>query len=238
MKINPIHNAMRYAAALCLCLALLSCERNRTVEDTEEITVDTAEREDTARVVRTGKTAEDRLEELRGWMNEKSGSADTAIRRDWPEVKEKFRQRTAELDEDIDSLSAESKEEYNQLKSRYQRWEERQERRQQTPLDKAKLTQWQEQLLREYKDINKISPQNIREAYLTFMGVVRAKRQKWTQSDWDYVDYVYGQLNQRRGEIEGQIASGDNLKIRSLQAEYLTLEGSADAGSLMRDLRK
>ena len=238
MMIDTFYKTMRYAAALCLCLALLSCERNRTVEDTEEITVDTAEREDTASVVRTGKTAEDRLEELRGWMNEKSGSADTAIRRDWPEVKKKIRLRTAELDKNVDSLSAESREEYNQLKERYQRWEEREERRQQTPLDKTKLTKWQEQLLREYKDNDKITPQNIREAYLTFMGVVRAKRQNWTQSDWDYVDHVYGLLNQRRGEIEGQIASNDNLKIRTLQAEYLTLEGSADAGSLIRGIRK
>jgi hypothetical protein len=238
MDTDTLHKITRYIAALCLCLALLGCERNRTVENTEEITVDTAEREDTAHLVKTGKTAEDRLEELRGWMNEKSSSADTAIRRDWPEVREKFRQRTAELDKNVDSLSAESREEYNQLKERYRTWEEREQRRQQTPLDKAKLAQWQEQLLREYKDVKKITPQNVREAYLTFMGVVRAKRRNWTQSDWDYVDNVYGQLNQRRSEIEGQIASGDNLKIRTLQTEYLALEGSADASSMIQGIRK
>lgn len=228
---------MKYAAAMILGLFLWGCEGNRTAENTEEITVDTTEEEDTASVVRTGRTVEERLEELRGWMNEKSEQADTSIREDWPEVKETFRQRTAELDKNVDSLSAESKAEYNRLKQRYERWESRQERRQNTPLDADELVKWQEQLLREFDDIDSISPQNVREAYLTFMGVVRAKRQNWTQSDWDYVDNIYGKLNQRRRQIEGQMSNSDKLKVRALQAEYLSIEGAADAKSLMQNMR-
>jgi len=79
-----------------------------------------------------------------------------------------------------------------------------------------------------------VQPENIREAYLTFMGEVRTNRRNWTQDDWDYVDYVYGQLNQRRREIEGQLRTADKLKIRTLQAEYLTLEGAADTQSMLR----
>ncbi len=188
--------------------------------------------------MRTGETAEDKLEDLRGWMNEKASSGDSAIRSDWPEVKEKFKQRTAELDKNMDSLSAKSKQEYNELKTRYQSWEAREERRQKTPLSQQNVTKWQSQLLGEYKDLNKITPNNIREAYLTFMGVVRAKRQNWTQSDWDYVDHVYGKLNDRRGQIEDQISTADNLKIRTLQGEYLTLEGAADTKSMMQHVRE
>jgi hypothetical protein len=70
-----------------------------------------------------------------------------------------------------------------------------------------------------------------------FMGEVRAKRQNWSQGDWDYVDHVYGQLNQRKRQLEGQVAGSDRVKIRTLQAEYLTLEGAADAQSLLRNMR-
>ncbi|WP_377485840.1 DUF6565 domain-containing protein [Pontibacter toksunensis] len=224
----------RYTAMLCLSLALWSCENRREVETTEEITVDTAESEDTARVVRTGNTAEDELEEFRAWLNRQTEKGDTAIRREWPQVREELRERNARLEQKFDSLSEQSKEEFRTLQGRYERWEDRQERRQDQPLDPAKVTQWQNQLLDEYNNLNNVQPENIREAYLTLMGEVRAKRSNWTQDDWDYVDYVYSQLNQRRREIENQLRTSDKLKIRTLQAEYLALEGSADTQDMLR----
>ncbi|MFD3001592.1 DUF6565 domain-containing protein [Pontibacter toksunensis] len=204
------------------------------METTEEITVDTAESEDTARVVRTGNTAEDELEEFRAWLNRQTEKGDTAIRREWPQVREELRERNARLEQKFDSLSEQSKEEFRTLQGRYERWEDRQERRQDQPLDPAKVTQWQNQLLDEYNNLNNVQPENIREAYLTLMGEVRAKRSNWTQDDWDYVDYVYSQLNQRRREIENQLRTSDKLKIRTLQAEYLALEGSADTQDMLR----
>ncbi|WP_018478575.1 hypothetical protein [Pontibacter roseus] len=227
---------IQYVTVFFLATLLWSCEGNRTAENTEEITVDTTE-QDTAQVVRSGRTVDDRLESLRGWMNEKVEQGDSSIQREWPDVKDDFRRRTAEIDQNLDSLSVESKAEYARLKQRYERWENRQERRQDTPLDVQELQQWQEQLLREFEDVDSISPQNVREAYLTFMGVVRAKRQNWTQNDWDYVDHVYGLLNQRRRQIEGEMSNSDKLKVRALQAEYLSLEGAADAKSLMQNMR-
>jgi hypothetical protein len=234
---NLFFNTLKYTAALFLGLFLWSCEGNRTAENTEEITVDVPDRQDTARVERTGRTIDERLESMRGWMNEKVERGDTSINREMPQIKEDFRRRTAEIEQNLDSLSADSKAEYARLKQRYERWENRQERRQGTPLDAAELQVWQQQLLREFDNIDAITPQNIREAYLTFMGVVRAKRQNWTQNDWDYVDNVYGRLNQRRRQIEGQMANSDKLKIRALQAEYLSIEGAADAKSLLQNMR-
>ncbi len=230
------HKFLRHTVILLFGVLMFSCEGNPASEN-REITVDTTEQEDTAMVVQTGKTAQDRLEELRAWMNEKSSQGDTAIRADWPEVREKLRERNAQIERGFDSLSTESKEEYRRLRGRYSQWEERQERRQQIPLDPQKVTQWEKELLREFSAPGAVTTQNVREVYLTFIGVVRAKRQNWSDGDWDYVDHVYSQLNQRRREVEGNISSGDKLKIRALQAEYLTLEGTADAQSLMRDMR-
>ncbi|GAB3532225.1 hypothetical protein GCM10027443_15660 [Pontibacter brevis] len=232
---DTMKSTWRYTVLLCLGFAIWSCEGRREVETTEEITVDTAESNDTVRVVKTGNTAEDELEEFRAWLNRQTERGDTAIRREWPQVREELRERNAKLEQKFDSLSEQSKEEFRSLQNRYERWEERQERRQQQPLDPAKVAQWRNQLLDEYNNLNRIQPENIREAYLTFMGEVRAKRSNWTQDDWDYVDHVYSQLNQRRRQIEGDLRTSDKLKIRTLQAEYLALEGSADTKDMLRN---
>ncbi|NDK56548.1 hypothetical protein [Pontibacter fetidus] len=228
---NKQNRTINWLFAALLVSALFACERTRTVEEEG-----TATDRDTTIVTTTGETTEEKLEELRGWMNKKANSADTAIREDWPQTREKLRRINEDIERNFDSLSAESKEEYRQLKHRYENWESRQERRQRQPLNPTQIKTWEEQLLREYKDIAKIEPTNIREAYLTFMSTVRIKKRNWTQNDWDYVDYVYGKLNDRLGQIEGQISTGDRLKIRTLQAEYLALEGAADTRNMLNSV--
>lgn len=227
---NKQNKTINWLAAILLITGLVACERTRTVEEDGTAT---DRDKDTTVVATTGETTEDKLEKLRSWMNNKANRADTSIRENWPETKRELRRINEDIERNFDSLSAESKEEYRQLKYRYENWESRQERRQRQPLNPTQVKKWEDQLLREHKDIAKIQPANIREAYLTFMGTVRAKKHNWTQNDWDYVDYVYGKLNERRGQIEGQISSGDKLKIRALQAEYLALEGAADTRSMV-----
>ncbi|PRY07364.1 hypothetical protein CLV24_12313 [Pontibacter ummariensis] len=234
---DKIKSTTRYIALLFLGLVLWNCEGRRELEETREIVRD-IEEADTISVVRTGDAAEQELEEFRAWLNRQADKGDTAIRREWPEIREELRRKNAQLEEQFDSLSAESKEEFRDLQARYKRWEERQERRQQLPLQPALAAEWQERLLGEYGNISDIQPENIREAYLTFMGTVRTKRRNWTQEDWDYVDYVYSELNQRRREIQNQVRTADKLKIRTLQAEYLALEGSADTQDMLREVEE
>jgi len=221
-----------------LAALLWSCDSRRQVEG-EETAATTSRDRDTATVVRTGdSSAERELEEFRAWMNKQAEKGDTAIRREWPQVKEELRRRNAQLESKFDSLSAKSKEEYRDLQRRYRSWEERQDRRMQQPLQASKVTAWQKELLREYSDLSALQPSQMREAYLTFLGTVRTKKSNWTQDDWDYVDHVYSKLNDRRRQLEGQISNSDNLKIRTLQAEYLTLEGAADTKDMLRDVKK
>ncbi|HEY4651028.1 MAG TPA: hypothetical protein VIG72_06415 [Pontibacter sp.] len=236
---NIQDKTIHWLAVALLSFGVLACERTRPVNEADDAPATTENRTtDTTVVARTGETTQQKFEKLRTWMNDKTNRGDTVIRREWPKTREELRRINADLERNFDSLSAESKEEYKQLRSRYESWEARQERRQQQPLDPAKISSWQDQLLREYKDISNIQPANIREAYLTFMGAVRAKRRNWTQDDWDYVDYVYSSLNERRGQIEGQIGTADKLKIRTLQAEYLALEGAADTRSMLNGVDK
>ncbi|MFD1188186.1 hypothetical protein [Pontibacter rugosus] len=228
--------AFTYTFILCFASCLWSCESRRDVDSTEA-TAATSEDTETIEVRKTGETAEEELENFRGWLNEQTAKGDESIRKEWPGIKGELRERNQKLEENFENLSEKSKQEYRELQNRYSRWEERQERRQQQPLNQDKVQEWQGTLLGEHKQISTIDPTDMREAYLTFMGTVRAKRRSWTQNEWDYVDNVYSSLNERRRQVEDQLTTGDKLKIRTLQAEYLALEGSADANSMVRDVK-
>jgi hypothetical protein len=214
---------------------LPACEARKTTTQTT-----TQESGDTAVVrkeTRKETKVSDELADFRTWVNDKAERTDSTTRENWPKVKEEFRQRAARLDSKADSLSAEGKAEYQELKSKYQAWEAKQEKRTSQPLDPSKVQQWEKDLLAG-KTPESIAAADMREMYLTFMGVVRAKKRRWTQDDWDYVDQVYGRLNGRKEQVESAISTSDRVKIKSLQAEYLALEASHDAKDLYQHVKE
>lgn len=213
---------------------LPACETRKT---TTQTTTTEVAGDDTARVVRKETTASRELEELEAWVNDKARRTDSTTRENWPKVKEEFRQRAARLDSKADSLSAEGKAEYARLKRSYESWEARQERRTSQPLDAAKLLQWEKELLAN-KKLESLQAPDMREAYLTFIGVVRARKTRWTQDDWDYVDHVYSRLNDRKRQVDSALSTSDLVKIKTLQAEYLALEAGSDAKDLYQDVKK
>jgi hypothetical protein len=212
---------------------LLSCESRQT----STTTTTTTETGDTAVVMRKETNVSRELDDFKSWVNEKASRTDSTTKENWPKVKEEFRQRSARLDTKVDSLSAEGKAELQELKRKYQAWEARQEKRTSQPLDPARVLQWEKDLLGNQKP-ETIGAADMREMYLTFMGVVRAKKRRWTQDDWDYVDHIYGRLNERKEQVESAIPAADRLKIKTLQAEYLALEAGSDAKDLYQHVRK
>ena len=214
---------------------LLACETRKSTETTTQTS--TGESRDTTVVVRKETRVASELEDFKTWVNDKAARTDSVTKENWPRVKEEFRQRAARLDSKADSLSAEGKAEYRELKRKYESWEAKQEKRTSQPLDPAKVLQWEKSLLAN-KTPEQIAAPEMREMYLTFMGVVRAQKRRWTQDDWDYVDHVYSRLNSRREQVESAIPAADRIKIKTLQAEYLALEASGDARDLYQHVKK
>ena len=218
-----------------LLIGFSACERTqRTDTQTEATETDTVSVSCTETTTRPN----DDLREFRDWVNNKTAEADTNANRRWPKVKDEFKTRTSKLETHMDSLSEDSKQEYAELKRRYELWEKKQEARTAQPLNEATLVKWRKELLGEHQDLSSINGGNARETYLLFMGIVRAKRENWTLTDWDYVDHVYTQLNNRKSQIESKIPMADRLKIKSLQAEYLALEAGADATDAYENVKK
>ncbi|MFB9864137.1 hypothetical protein [Rufibacter immobilis] len=182
--------------------------------------------------------AEEDLAELRAWMDEKTERLDSTGPDRSEQVKEEFKQRTAQLDSRLDSLSAKSKEEYKELRRKYQNWEARNAQRTQLPLRPETLHRFHQTLLGSATALDSTIPAHqIAQVYSQFVQNVRLHRDSWTASDWDYVDEIYGRLNQKEDLVENQVTAKDKIKIRALQAEYLTMETSHDAKNLYKQVK-
>jgi hypothetical protein len=225
------------SAGLLFCLS--SCEKTKHTEtkttsnDTDTVTVRHTE-------TRTGtsKSADKDLKDFKNWVNRKTSSADSSTKEHWPKIKEDFKERTDRLESRLDSMSVDSKREYAEYKARYKNWETRQERRQNQPLDKNKIATWEQQLLGKQSSLKTITATGLHDAYLNLLTVVRAKHNTWTPDDWDYVDFVYSELNNRKDELESDISAGEKLKIKALQGEYLGYEGAADVKDAAHNVKK
>ncbi|MDQ4141621.1 MAG: hypothetical protein M3142_14015 [Bacteroidota bacterium] len=218
---------------------LLACEPQRSVETSATTNSNGAASTDTdtIHVIQHNTNAVQELKEFKDWVNRQASRVDSSTNKNMPEIQAEFKKRTARLEKGLDSLSADAKAEYKAARAKFNEWERQNKLRTSRPLQAAEIEKRKVQLLGEYKDLNTISAANVREAYLVFMGAVRAKKHNWNQNDWDYVDYVYRELNDRKDEFGTAISSADKLKIKSLQAEYLALEASQDAKDLIKTVR-
>jgi hypothetical protein len=100
------------------------------------------------------------------------------------------------------------------------------------PLDEAATATFTNQLLGTYANIEKLTPTTIEPAFVQFMQQVRAKRQQWTQRDWDYATAISRRLNAQFRAIRLDIKGRDELHIRALQTEFTALETRRDVKDL------
>ncbi|WP_207435827.1 DUF6565 domain-containing protein [Sabulibacter ruber] len=183
--------------------------------------------------------AEEDLAEFRDWIEGKTSKADgDTANAKWSDIKEEFKQKTAKLDTRLDSLSAESKEEYKELRRKYETWEANNQKRTSTPLSQDTLKRFNQELLGSANALAAhLTAEQMRDVYTQFVQNVRMRRDSWTASDWDYVDEIYSQLNKKKDQVEDQIPAKDKLKIKALQAEYLALETGKDAKDLYKGVK-
>jgi preprotein translocase subunit SecD len=177
------------------------------------------------------------MDNLRSWMRKKSVQADSVTRAEWPTIKQEFKSLTSSLDKNTQKLSDESKAEYSEYKSRYGEWEERNEIRKAVNLEGQELERWEKQMTGTTRIAN-IRPQDLREAYIRLTDYTRTYRRNWNLRDWDYAEFVFGELNSRKAEVLDKLNNGDKIKIAALQVEFATLKKSREAQELYQDMRE
>jgi arsenate reductase-like glutaredoxin family protein len=177
------------------------------------------------------------LAELRAWMRKKSVQADSVTRAEWPTVKQEFKQLTAKLDNNTSKLSDKSKEEYKAYKDNYTEWEERNELRQSVNLDGRELERWENAMTGTTR-ISAIKSENMRNAFIRLIDYTREHRRNWTLRDWDYAEFVFGEMNTRKSEVLDNLNNSDKIKIAALQVEFATLKKGREAQEMYKDMRE
>ncbi len=182
--------------------------------------------------------AEQELDQLNAAMNRAFDKADTVAREKLPVIKEDLKRQAARLDTKLDSLSVESRARLSVLKRRLARYDSVNQVRNSQPMNATSEAAFRRELLGTYDaDLNSLTPATINAAYTQFMRQVRAKRTAWTQRDWDYAGQIYRDLNARYRTIRLDVRATDEIHIKALQAEFLTLENGRDVKDLREALR-
>lgn len=180
---------------------------------------------------------EQSLAEFRAWMQKKSSEADSTIRKEWPTVKQEYKELTYSLDQNTRNMTESSRSEYADMKQRYKEWEERNETRKAVDLDGRELERW-ERTMTGTTQIGRMKPANLRDAFVRAVEYTRMERRNWTLRDWDYAEFVLGELHTRKTEVLDKLNNGDKIKIAALQVEFATLKKSREAKDAYQEMRE
>ncbi|GAA4373784.1 hypothetical protein [Hymenobacter koreensis] len=164
------------------------------------------------------------LRVLGGWVNETVNRADATIKRELPQLKADFDRQSSRIDRAADSLSNQSKREYDVLKRRYNSWETEQERLDGQARRPETAQSAQTRLLGENVNLARARPTELHDLYGRFIDAARAQRKEWTSDDWAAASAVLTRLNQRYEQVREQVDLEERLRIRSWQGEFRTFE--------------
>ncbi|WP_250431587.1 hypothetical protein [Pontibacter ruber] len=90
------------------------------------------------------------------------------------------------------------------------------------------VTQWQQELLGQYANVNALTATNLRQAYITLLESARAKQNEWNDQEWKKVQAVMNKLDAKKNSLNKQLGADDKAKIKVLQGELRALEGKGD----------
>lgn len=169
---------------------------------------------------------EDELGDFRNWITQTTANISAQTEEDWKRAKDDFATRTQELDQKQEGFSEELKQEYQQLKDEFNNADKKYEESRRA----ARLAEWEQKLLGTYADKTTITRENVRQVYITFMENVRSLRSTWTDEDWEMAKMVMKSLNDRKDEVDEDLPTDDEVKIKALQMEFTTLETGGDMG--------
>jgi hypothetical protein len=169
------------------------------------------------------------------WVSEKMTRAEDGARREWPSIMADYDRQSARLDRATDSLSVQSRREYASQKARYQVWAEEQQRLDSAARQPETVAQIQSRLLGENVNISRARATELPELYARLLETTRDQRRRWSAANWSEASAVLTRLNARYEEVRTQLPTKERLDVRSLQAEFRTLEKARDVKEIIEN---
>ena len=183
-------------------------------------------------------TPEQDLRTFSNWVDEKLEMKTATVRLDWGTLQRDYARMTKRLDAATDSLSVQSRREYLGQKARYKAWAIEQGH----PVPETVLvgvardsavSGVQRKLLNTSKPINRAMASALPDLYSRLVETTRVQHSRWTKTNWDEANVVLNRLNDRYSQVGDQLPIEDRVRVRSLQAEFKTLEKARDLKGIL-----
>jgi hypothetical protein len=215
----PMHTRRFLGLIVGISTTLAFSARAQVTETEKEVPTTVKETQEPA--------VEQELRSFKEWVRLQSDKISTTTRAEWPTIKSDFARQSNKIESGFQNLSESSKRDFLELKTRFHELESK-PMADEVPLQAEEVKLREKELLGSFGNVRTISPIHMREAYITFMQNVRAKRQNWTSRDWDYADYILQNLGKRKATVEEKLSTLDEIKIRTLIGEFYTLRSGQE----------
>ena len=69
-----------------------------------------------------------------------------------------------------------------------------------------------------------VTAKNIKDVYERFVGTVSDNKNNYTREDWDEIKTLYEGLDNRKNEVEKDLAGKDNMRIAGLKLKFASIK--------------
>ncbi|SFP73891.1 hypothetical protein [Hymenobacter arizonensis] len=184
---------------------------------------------------------EQELRTFSNWVDDKLELNMATVRLDWTAIETDYSRMTKRLDGALDTLTAQSRREYLGQKARYKAWAaENGHPVIEIPLAgderSSAVNDMQRKLLNTTAPINRAMASTLPDLYSRLIESTRVSHKRWVKTDWEGANLVLERLNARYEQVGSQLQLEDRVRIRSLQAEFKTLEKARDLRGILDGL--
>ncbi|MBF9237313.1 hypothetical protein I2I05_07875 [Hymenobacter sp. BT683] len=181
------------------------------------------------------------LRAFSNWVDEKLELPMANVRLDWGGIEAEYARMTKRLDGAADSLSAQSRREYLGQKARFKAWaaENGHPVVEEVLVGEARdsaVSEVQRRLLSSTAPINRAMASALPDLYARLVESTRVQHKRWTATNWAEANTVLDRLNARYDQVGSQLPLEDRARVRSLQAEFRTLEKVRDLKGILDGL--
>lgn len=171
------------------------------------------------------------LDDMNAYVKVHKDSIDNYLDKSWDDLDQGFSQKKAVLDNDVDKMSAEMKESYNNtlrdwdsVKADYS--DKVAEKKKMARVEKIRVPLYVKAAAANPKklDFSDLGPGDMEAEYQNFVDVVKQNKEEYTTEDWTMVNKTWKELNKRKREIKDSIPMGDVKKILKLQIDYTAIK--------------
>lgn len=182
-------------------------------------------------VVACNNTSSDEMlvADMNRYVDSVSNSVSAYSKETWDDISAGYDRRMAELKAEHAELSAEAREELNQAEAKFNEFRNKFESSIKEAEAKSSKTTLRNSLFGAGKVGNDMSfsfvtAANALGVYTNFVNTVEKNKDNYTREDWDEIKVLYEALDNRKNEIEKELAGADNRQIARQKVKFVGIK--------------